>query len=111
MQRLAAIMLLLSYAALGSGGAEYLHNAAHAAQDATIVNARKQSGPPLNHFPLHDESNCPIHAQLHVCCMAVSWIPPLVCVGLFVAFLTLHASRLAVQRIALAMPCRGPPIR
>jgi hypothetical protein len=111
MQRFAAIILLLCYAALGSGAAEYLHNAEHAIEDAALIRAAKDSGTPLDHVPLHDESNCPIHAQLHICCMAVGWMPLLICLGLFVAFLTLLASPLPAQRVALAVSCRGPPVR
>jgi hypothetical protein len=110
MQRFAAILLLLCYAALGTGAAEYWHNAEHAAEDAAVLQAARDAGAPLDHVPLHDESNCPIHAQLHICGMAVSWTLLLVCLGLFVAFLTLLASRLPVQRVALAVSCRGPPI-
>jgi hypothetical protein len=111
MQRFAAIILLLCYAALGSGAAEYWHNAEHAAEDAALIQAAQDSGSPLDHVPLHDESNCPIHAQLHICCMVVGWTPLLICLGLLVAFLTLLTSRLPIQRAALAICCRGPPIQ
>ena len=111
MRRFAATLLLMCYAALGSGAAEYLHNAEHAAEDAVLVAAAVRYGKPLGHVPLHDESNCPLHAQLHICTMAVGWAPLLICLGLFVAFLTLLASRLPVQQLALAVACRGPPFR
>lgn len=111
MRRFAAILLLLCYVAVGSGAAEYWHNAEHAAEDAVLMKAAADSGTPLVPIPLHDESNCPLHAQLHICAMAVGWAPLLICLGLFVAFLTLLASRLPVQRLALAVACRGPPIR
>lgn len=110
MQRFAAILLLLCYAALGSGAAEYWHNAEHAAEDAAIVSAAKDSGAPVDHLPIHDESNCPIHAQLHICCLAVAWTPLLICLGLFVAFLTLLTQRLPLRHAALAIACRGPPV-
>ena len=110
MQRFAAILLLLCYAALGSGAAEYWHNLEHAMEDAALLQAAKDSGTPLDHVPLHDESNCPLHAQLHICCMAVGWAPLLICLGLFIAFLTLLPLRLPIQRVALTIPCRGPPI-
>lgn len=111
MQRFAAILLLLCYAALGTGAAEYWHNAEHAAEDAALIQAAKDAGIPLDHVPLHDESNCPVHAQLHICCMAVGWTPLLICLGLFIAFLTLLPLRLPLRRVALTIPCRGPPIR
>lgn len=111
MQRFAAILLLFCYAALGSGAAEYWHNAEHAMQDAARMRAAHDSGLPLAPVPLHDESNCPVHAQLHICCMAVGWTPLLICLGLLVAFLTLLNSRQPMRRVALAICCRGPPIR
>lgn len=111
MRRLAAILLLMCYAGLGSGAAEYLHNAQHALEDAALIGAAAVSGKPVDHVPLHDESNCAVHAQLHICAMAVGWTPLLICLGLFVAFLTLLTSRLPVQRVVQAVACRGPPIR
>jgi hypothetical protein len=111
MQRAAAILMILCYAALGSGAAEYLHNAEHAAEDAAAAVLARDAGMPLDHAPIHDESNCPIHAQLHMAGLAVSWTPLLVCLGIFIAFLTLLASRLPGERVAFAISCRGPPIR
>lgn len=109
MQRFAAILLLLCYAALGSGAAEFWHNAEHASQDAALAQAALESGAPIGHVPLHDESNCQFHAQLHICGMAVGWVPLLICL-LFVAFLTLLVPRPPMQRMELVISCRGPPI-
>ena len=101
--------MMLCYVALGSGAAEYWHNAEHAAEDAAAAVMARDSGAPLDHSPIHDESNCPIHAQLHLAGLAVGWVPLLVCLGFFIAFLTLLAPRLPAQRLVFALPCRGPP--
>lgn len=113
MRRVAAILLILCYAALGSGAMERWHNAQHAAEDAAQAAAvviAPGASLPLDHSPIHDESNCPVHAQLHFAGMAVAWVPVLICLGLFVSFLTQLAPRLTPQRVRLAVACRGPPI-
>ena len=111
MQRFAAIVLVLCYAALGSGVAERWHNAQHAAEDAVALSAARDAGHPLSHAPIHDESNCEFHCQLHISVMAVAWVPLLICLGLFVAFLTMLPVRLPVQARRVVIPCRGPPVR
>ena len=111
MQRITALVLLMCYAALGTGAVEYWHNAQHAAEDAILMAAARDAGKPLDHAPVHDESNCPFCAQLHLARFATKWIPVLVSLGFFVAFLTLLAPRLSAQRVLLAVPCRGPPVR
>ena len=42
--------------------------------------------------------------------MAVAWVPLLICLGLFVAFLTMLPVRLPVQQRRVVIPCRGPPV-
>jgi hypothetical protein len=111
MQRVAAILMLLCYTALGSGLVEHWHNAEHAAEDAILMQAASEAGTPLDHAPIHDESNCEVHSQLHLATLAVAWVPLLICIGLFVAILTLLTPRLVAQRVVFAIPCRGPPIR
>ena len=109
MQRIAAILLVLCYAALGSGALERWHNQQHAVEDAGVTAAAREAGLPLDHLPLHDESNCRFHAQLHLSGLAVGWTPLLICLGLFVAFLSLLSSRATPQRLVSDIPCRGPP--
>ena len=109
MQRVAAILMILCYAALGTGAAEYWHNAQHAAEDAALLSAASDTGHPTGHLPIHDDSNCPIHSQLHLAGLAVAWTPLLICLGLFVAFLTQLAPRRVAQRLVFVIPCRGPP--
>jgi hypothetical protein len=111
MQRVAAIFMVLCYTALGSGAVEHWHNLQHAAEDAVVLSAAREAGMPLDHAPVHDESNCELHSQLHLSAMAVAWVPLLIFLGLFVAFLTLLAPRMVAQQVAFASFCRGPPIR
>ena len=108
--RIAAVILVACYLALGFGAVERWHNAQHAIEDAVTVAAAHQSGVPAPQLPSHNDSNCLIHAQLHMSAMAVAWVPLLIVLGLFVAFLT----QLPVQVVAIerrfALACRGPPV-
>jgi hypothetical protein len=107
--RFAAVILVLFYLALGSGAIESLHNAQHAAEDAKRLAAAGNSGQTPQYPTHHDENNCPVHLQLHLSVMAVGWVPLLVCLGLFVAFLTELPVSLPAQQRRLVLPCRGPP--
>ena len=110
MHRFAAIILVLFYAALGSGAVESLHNAQHASEDARVLAAAHDAGT-TPHSPVHhDENNCPVHLQLHLSVMAVGWVPLLICLGLFVAFLTELPLSLPAQQRRVVLPCRGPPV-
>jgi hypothetical protein len=107
--RFAAIILVLCYAALGSGAVESLHNAHHATEDARLAALQDQRTTPT-HPTHHDENNCPVHLQLHLSVMAVGWVPLLICLGLFVAFLTELPVSLPPQQRCLVISCRGPPV-
>ncbi len=109
-RRLPAILLLLCFAALGSGVMEYLHNREHAEEDAAQIAAARAAGlPDSPDKPVHDDSNCAVHAQLHLPVISAGWVPLLVLLGLFIAFLTLLAQPLLSQRTPLRIACRGPP--
>ena len=41
--------------------------------------------------------------------LAAGWVPVLVCLGLFAAFLTVLSPRLTPQRVPPRTDCRGPP--
>jgi len=103
--------MVLCYLALGSGLAERWHNVQHAEEDAVLLSAARDAGQPLDHAPIHDESNCEFHCQLHISVMAVAWVPLLICLGLFLAFLTMLPIRLPVEQRRVVIPCRGPPTR
>ena len=108
MYRFGPILLAISFTLLGSGALEHVHNLDHAARDAGYGDARHADGD--HPAPAgHDESNCDIHAQLQAPLIAAGWVPALVCLGLFVAFLTLLSPRLMPQRVPLRTDCRGPP--
>ena len=111
MRRVAAILLLICFAALGTGTLEYLHNLQHAREDAVEAAAAKAAGLPEKSQPAHDETNCDVHAQLHVPLMAAAWVPVLVLLGLFVAFLTQLAPVPPVLELTTRLACRGPPAR
>ena len=99
-RRLAAIVLLVAIALLGSGALEYLHNLAHAYEDAAVGLPQPQH---------HDDTNCAIHAQLHLPMLRGGHVPLLVFLGLFVAFLTQLPLTIESRRIPLRLNCRGPP--
>ena len=98
----AAIFLLISFLGLGTGALSYLHELQHEHEDA-------QAGHDDRHAPVHDESNCFVHAQLHLPTVSVGWVPLLICLGLFVAFVTELAPPLVSQRAFFRIACRGPP--
>ena len=101
MRRLVSILLLLTFLGFGTGVAAHLHDQQHNRADA------KQH---RNHpAPAHDESNCVIHAQLHSPLLAMTWVPLLVTLGLFIAFLSSLAPALSPQRADIRLDCRGPP--
>ena len=75
-RRIVAIILALSFAALGSGALERLHNAHHAAEDLKAFLAARSSGKPNPKLPAHDESDCPVHVQLHLPALPVAITPP-----------------------------------
>jgi hypothetical protein len=108
-RRLAAILLIVCFVALGTRAAEFLHNQSHAREDAIAAAntpASNQPAQPRN----HDENNCDIHLKLHLPLLDAAFVPLLICVGIFVAFLTLLAPPLLSQRVAIPFDSRGPPV-
>lgn len=108
MNRCAAIIVLLGFLGLGTGGLERLHDLAHDAEDARNDHIARAAGLPVLPHP-HDESNCPVHAQLHMPLLTAGWTPPLICLGLLIAFLTLLETPLLAGMTPLRIDCRGPP--
>jgi hypothetical protein len=109
-RRPAAILLLLCFLGLGSGVLEYLHNLQHEREDAAEAQVARAAGLPQQPHKTHDETNCEFHAQLHVPMLSAGWVPLLVLLGVFVAYLTTLARPLVGQRIPLRIDCRGPPL-
>ena len=102
MRRATSILVLLGLLALNSGAVEYLHNRDH-------DHAAAPAGAPEDDRHHHDESTCQIHAVLGSPLIASGWTPLLVCLGLFVAFLTSLPQTLAPRRHVERIDCRGPP--
>ena len=95
---------------LGSGTAEYLHNAHHADEDARLIAAAKARGIPAPAAPVHDESNCATHLQLHLPALPIAIAPPVPHRAALVFVLTPAATVLPSKRAPLRLDCRGPPV-
>jgi hypothetical protein len=111
MRSLPAILLALAFLLLGTGALEYIHNLAHQREDAAQIALAKSTRQPVKESPAHNDTNCSLHAQLHLSTLPVAWVPLLIALGLFVAFLTLLAPPLAPQPAFARLDCRGPPRR
>jgi hypothetical protein len=109
-RRPVAIILALSFAALGSGALERLHNEHHAIEDMKALLAARASGKPIHKLPAHDESNCAVHVQLHLPALPVVIAPPAV----MLLRIAREAPRVPVVRLLVRPParidCRGPPV-
>ena len=108
MNRATSYLLLFVFLSLGTGGAEYVHNLQHAAEDAREDAIAAASGHHSEEHH-HDESNCAVHAQLHMSFMSIGWVPLLISLGLLIAFLTLIATPLIPRRVPARADCRDPP--
>lgn len=109
MRRLASIPLLVVFLALGTGALQFLHNLDHQRFDARHAPPADREGMPSHPAPLPDDNNCATHAQLHQPVSTIAWVPLLIYLGLFVAFLTLLTPGPVSHRPPLALDCRGPP--
>ena len=79
---------------------QYLHERDHAREDAAAGMPHQQ----------HDENICALHAQMRSPIVsAAAWVPLLVCLGLFIAFLTLLDEQPIYSRPTTRLDCRGPP--
>lgn len=107
LRRLPAILLVIAFAALGSGLLEDLHQRTHAMQHAAAARAVTDAAQPQDRG---DGDGCELCANLHVARISTGWVPILVFLGLFVAFLTQLAPQWASQRVVLRIDCRGPPV-
>jgi hypothetical protein len=105
-RRLPAILLLIAFAALGSGLLEGLHLRTHLAQQS----AAAETGTTGAGHDQGDGDGCELCVNLHVGRISAGFVPVMICLGVFVAFLTQLAPRLAPQRVAARIDCRGPPV-
>lgn len=109
LNRVASIALLISFLGLGSGALNYVHQLEHAREDAAIDAVLRTAGLPVQPHH-HDDSDCQLCAQLHMQFVFIHWVPFLVCLGLFVAFLTLLDRPLIPRPLPVRIDCRGPPV-
>ena len=121
MRRLPAILAICAVAALASGLLGYVHDTAHALRDGHATDhadhadhaehGHDEHGGLGEHpaQPVHDETNCFVHAQLAQPMIGTGVVQLLVCLGLFVAFLTLLPDSLVSRRVPARLDCRGPP--
>jgi hypothetical protein len=108
LKRIPSILLLACFLGLGTGFFEYFHEMQHAAEDARQAALLKAAGLPVRPEH-HDESNCQVCAQLHMSFVSTGWVPLLVCLGLFIAFLTQLDTPLIPRLVPARIDCRGPP--
>ena len=121
MRRLAAILLIVSFLALGAGALEHAHNLQHI-HDDSLANLHSRihdehdgahhadGAVPVPHKHGGDSpAECFLHALLHTPMLSTGYVPLLVCLGLFIAFLTLLTERPAAARLLARIDCRGPP--
>jgi hypothetical protein len=106
-RRFTSIFLLGSFLFLGSGLLERVHNLVHEHQDAAAAHRQHGSETP----PPHDETDCFLHGLLRAPVMSVGWVPVLVFLGLFVAFVSELADRPTLAKLPSRLDCRGPPAR
>ena len=110
MRRFAAILLLLVFGLLGTGVVEYLHHQQHELEDELAAPEFSQSHPDQTpRHQEHDDSNCEFHRVMHAPILSAGFVPLLICMGLFVAFLSQIAPELVSQRTTFTCTCRGPP--
>jgi hypothetical protein len=105
-----AILLALCFAVLGSGLAEHLHAAHHAAEDARVRLAALAAGQPApDEPPIHNDSNCAFHLQLHLPALPVLIAPPMALIGLLIGLVVVTLPTLAPRTGLVRLDCRGPP--
>ena len=95
---LAAIFLLLCFAALGSGALARLHDLHHEHEDC--------GGQPGQ----HDEHSCTLHALLRTPIILLPTAVTLLLPGMLLSSVSLPAAVPAARRWLGRLDCRGPPV-
>jgi hypothetical protein len=99
------------FLATGTGLVEYAHDAVHDQEDAELGAWYTPDFSHSNHpSPWHDDSNCEIHAQLHLPLITTPVVALLICAGLFIAFVSQLARVPVLTRLPVRIDCRGPPV-
>ena len=91
----------------GSGLAGFLHQLEHLGAPPGPASTRLLGTLETG----HDEANCSICLNLHMPALAQPVVVTLICLGIFIAFLTQLAPLLSSQRALARIDCRGPPAR
>ena len=103
MRRFGASILILTFAALGTGLLLHVHNAAHVAEHAHVA------GNDHHHAPLDNSRTCDLHGKLTLPMLSAGFTPVLIALGLFVAFLTQLTPAWNSAFAHVRFDCRGPP--
>jgi hypothetical protein len=107
-RRFTGLIVVLALAAAGSGAMEQLHRMEHglARHASRGLGASWLAAGDAG----HDERNCAVCLTLHMPLLSAGYVPLLICLGLWVQFLTLLRPRLTPQRAWRSIDCRGPPL-
>lgn len=115
------ILVVLAFAAIGTGALSRLHQSAHEradrqARESTTAHRHAHCHHRHHHHhdeseaPLrHDESNCVVHAMLGAPLLHATLTPPLHLCGVFVEHVELPRASLTGRPAELPVSCRGPP--
>ncbi len=109
LRRLSSILLLITFLGLGTGGLSYLHDRQHEAEDAAEAADRRAAGLPVEQHH-HDETNCRVHAQLHLHFTAGGADPSPISIGPPVAVLAITSEPLTHRGPPYRADCRDPPL-
>jgi hypothetical protein len=105
--RLAPILLLLAFAALGSGLLERLHRQTHAAASSLKTSRPHDTAPQERR---DDDGACELCLTLHLPVILASIPSLLIFVGFLAASHTFFPATPALQRLHSPIDRRGPPI-
>jgi hypothetical protein len=107
-RRVPGIILVFALMAVSSGLIEHIHRLEHSASRSESLSS--SAGWQAPGQPGHDEQNCDICLTLHMPLLSAGYIPILICLGVWVAFLSSLRPRLIPQRVQRSIDCRGPPV-
>jgi hypothetical protein len=99
-RRLLVVILFLFQFAIATGAMSYVHELLHGDGQGRVDHAVEQ---------MHDESHCTMHEALVAPTIFTPWVPLLVALGLFVAFLTEIPRSVVSLWPHFRLDCRGPP--
>jgi hypothetical protein len=98
-RRLPIFVLLFTWLMLGTGTMEFLHDLQHEVEDAVAHASHSH----------HDESNCPVHAQLHAPTIGPAVVALLDSNLPLVERVACFEQSVRPQAHCCDLSCRGPP--